>query len=258
MHTFPDYHAPSSAEIVRLVWQSPFAIAVTSQDGPPLATHVPIVPPPGLAQPDTLVGQTLWGHMGRANRHWRRMRERPDLLLVHSTSHAYVSASHYQRDPSVPTVDYAAVHLTGRVRLVEDDATSLAIVRQTVRHLETLRSERLGVEPWSDETSVNEFRRILGGIVAFEIEITSQQAMFKLSQNQDSEVRARIAAEETAPGCPHADVANKMALFDGGFVRGQHEPPVERDEPGKQGPHTEPDSASTSSSEHDASHERTN
>lgn len=227
MHTFPDYHAPNDAEIVRLVWENPFAIAVTSQDGPPLATHIPVVPPPGFEPPDSLVGHTLWGHMGRANRHWLRMRERSDVLLVHSTSHAYISSSHYQHDPSVPTVDYAAVHLTGKITIIEDTEFALDVVRQTVQHLESRRSQHLGVAPWDDRSSVDEFRRIIGGITAFTIEVTSQQAIFKVSQNQDSAVRARIRAEETAPSCPHVDVAAKMALFDSGFERQKHYPPIE-------------------------------
>lgn len=227
MHTFPDYHAPSGAEIVRLVLENPFAIAVTSQVGAPIATHIPIVPPPGFTPGDSLIGETLWGHLGHANRHWRRMREQPDMLLVHSTSHSYISPHHYESDPSVPTVDYAAVHLTGTVRLVTDDEAKLAIVRQTVHHLERLRSTRTGQTPWDDTASVTLFGDILHGIAAFEITITGEQAMFKLSQNQSAQVRTRISAEETAPGCPHADVARKRTLFEHGFTRGDHEPAAE-------------------------------
>lgn len=227
MHTFPDYHAPDGAELVRLVLSHPFAIAVTSQEGPPIATHIPVVPPPDFAPGSSLIGRTLWGHMGRANRHWLAMRERPDVLLIHSTTHAYVSASHYRTEPSVPTVDYAAVHLTGRVTIVDDDDLSLAVVTQTVRHLESLRSASLGVSPWDEHGSIEEFRRILGGITAFTIEITGEQAMFKVSQNQSAEVRDRIAAEERGPGCPHADVAEAMDLFADGFTRRPHDPPID-------------------------------
>ena len=66
---------------------------VTSTDGAPLATHTPIVFPPGAVPGETLVGTRLWGHIGRANENWRRFAERPEVLLVFASSHAYVSPS---------------------------------------------------------------------------------------------------------------------------------------------------------------------
>lgn len=207
---------------------TPFGLAVTSQDGPPIATHVPVVLPPGfdLSTTDTFVGRQLWSHMGRANRHWRAMVEQPEVLLIHSSSHGYVSPSLYERPVAVPTVDYAAVHLTGRVTLLDDDA-AMDVVVQTVRQLEGTRKAE-----WDMTNSLDTFRRIIDGVVAFTIEITSEQAVFKLSQDMPAEIKHRVRDEfagvsgQPVPGCPHTDLAALMDELPKEFTPGEHYPPI--------------------------------
>jgi transcriptional regulator len=212
VHTFPNYHAPDGRALVDFVAATPFAVAVTSQAGAPIATHVPVVFPPGVdpADHDSLVGVTLWSHLGRANPHWQRMLEQPEVLLIHSSSHGYVSPTLYEQPKSVPTVDYTAVHLTGRVTVLDDEG-ALAVVEQTVRQLEGTRKQE-----WDMTDSLDVFRAIIGGVVAFGIEITGEQAVFKLSQDMSHEIRGRVRDEfageggEPVPGCPHTDLARLM------------------------------------------------
>lgn len=230
MHTFPSYHAPNGRALVDLVAATPFALAVTSQTGAPIATHVPVVLPPTLdaTSLDTLVGQTLWSHMGRANRHWRAMRRHPEVLLIHTSTHGYVSPSLYGTDGAVPTVDYAAVHLTGTVRLMDDDE-ALDVVVQTVAQLEGARA-RAGGPPWDMAGSLETFRDIITGVTAFAIEVTGEQAVFKLSQDKPADVRSRVrdefAGAGAMSGCPHADVAALMDAQPAEHVRRGHVPPL--------------------------------
>lgn len=227
MHTYPNYHAPDGRALVDLVRNTPFAIAVTSQAGAPIATHVPVVVPPhiDLSERDSLVGVTLWSHMGRRNRHWRIMRENPEVLLIHSSTHGYVSPTLYRRQGSVPTVDYAAVHLNGTVELLTEDEEALAVVEQTVRQLEGTRTPQ-----WDMTPSLDVFRKIIDGVTAFAITITQEQAVFKLSQEQPEDIRERVhaefagEAETSVPGCPHADLAELMDALPDEHVRREHYP----------------------------------
>lgn len=236
MHTFPAYHAPDGRALVDLVARTPFALAVTSQTGAPIATHLPVVLPPTLdpASVDTLVGQTLWSHMGRANRHWRAMRRHPEVLLIHNSTHGYVSPSLYGTPGAVPTVDYAAVHLTGTVRLMDDDE-ALDVVVQTVAQLEGQRGEA-GGPTWDMAGSMDVFRDIITGVTAFAIEVTSEQAVFKLSQDKPADIRGRVrdefagqgsfAGAGATAGCPHADLAGLMDALPAEHVRRGHLPPL--------------------------------
>lgn len=230
MHTYPSYHAPDGRALVDFVARTPFALAVTSQTGAPIATHVPVVIPPGLdtASVDSLVGTTLWSHMGSANRHWRLMAAQPEVLLIHSSSHGYVSPTLYRKDPAVPTVDYTAVHLTGTVRLMHTDDEALEVVEQTVRQLEATRDPQ-----WDMTASLDVFRAIIGGVKAFAIDITAEQAVFKLSQDKPAEIRERVrdefadGATGAIGGCPHADLAGIMDALPADHVRRGHYPALE-------------------------------
>lgn len=205
MHTYDRYRPPDGDAVVRFVAEHPFAILVSGHDGrAPVATHLPIVLPPTFDAVDTLVGQTLWGHMGRPNPHWRELDGEPEVLLIHSSSHGYVSPTHYDSAEAAPTLDYAAVHLTGTLRLLDRDA-ALDVVEQTVRQLESPRDPQ-----WDMEPARGYFRQIIGGVQAFTIDVTGEQAIFKLSQDKQPAERQRIHTEFAAPGCPHTDLAALM------------------------------------------------
>ncbi|PII86676.1 transcriptional regulator [Leucobacter sp. OLJS4] len=206
MHTYSSYVAPSGRAIVDFVRNHPFAVVATSSDGAPLATHVPIVFPPGAEPGETLVGTRLWGHLGRANEHWRRFAERPDALLVFASSHAYVSPSTYHFSPAVPTLDYATVHLTGRISVIESEEENLAVVERTVEQLEGLRTKR-----WNPDPSKAVFRKILHGVVSFTIDIDTESAMFKLSQDMPKDVHERVREDLLGGDHRHPDVAELMA-----------------------------------------------
>lgn len=205
MHTYPSYPAPSEQAIAEFVWHNPFAVLATSTGGAPLATHTPVVFPPGTEPRGSLVGTRLWGHIGRANPHWRRFAAQPEALLVFSSSHAYVSPSAYRFTPAVPTLDYAAVHLTCRLRVLEDAADSLAVVEQTVAQLERRRSK-----PWDPTASRHVFKKILNGVVSFTIDVTAESAMFKLSQDMPRDVHDRVRDDLLAGDHAHPDVAELM------------------------------------------------
>ncbi|MBS3182153.1 FMN-binding negative transcriptional regulator [Leucobacter manosquensis] len=205
MHTYPSYVAPSGRAIVEFVRDHPFAVLATSTGGAPVATHVPIVFPPEVEPGETLVGTRLWGHMGTANAHWRQFAERPHALLVFASSHAYVSPSVYEFTPAVPTLDYATVHLTGRVTVLEAAEANLAVVEQTVAQLEGARGE-----PWDPTESRHVFEKILDGVVSFTIDIESETAMFKLSQDMPADVHGRVRHDLLEGDHLHPDVAELM------------------------------------------------
>lgn len=208
MHTYPNYPAPSGRAEVELVKANPFALLVTNgvdRGQPPVATHLPIVFPPGSDVTTELTGHRLWGHLGRKNTHWQSFAEHREALAVFSTSQAYVSPSNYHFAPAAPTLNYAAVHLTGTITVFENDTESLAVVERTVEALEGQRES-----PWSPEGSHELFHRIISGVVSFAFDVTSVTSMFKLSQDMPAPVHERVANDLDRAGCPHADVASLM------------------------------------------------
>lgn len=214
MHEFPKYLAPSDAEVVSLVAEHPFALVIsTGEDGVPIATHTPVILDPASPRPEGgFVGQTLYGHIARANPQWRSFSPDRNVLLVFSGPHDYVSPTAYGYEPAVPTWDYTAVHLTARLELLESREDCLRIVSDTVTALEGLEDVQ-----WDMHASIPTFERIVEHVVGFRLHVVEQRAVFKLSQDMPTDVRERVADASRARGCPYGDVAS--LIESGGVVR---------------------------------------
>jgi transcriptional regulator len=210
MHTYERYRPRSQAEVNRLVREHPVAVVVSAAPGEaPVATHLPTILPPDRAPDAPLIGETIRGHMGRANPHWQQFRDGPKVLLVFATSHAYVTPQSYDPGPTAPTLDFAAVHLTGRVELIEDAAETLEVVEATVAKFESARPTQ-----WNPHSSRELFDRILPGVVAFRVRVETQDAMFKLSQEKTEPVRRRVRDDLVVGPHRHPDVAAWLDRFE--------------------------------------------
>jgi transcriptional regulator len=137
------------------------------------ATHLPFVPDP--ARPLEL----LHAHMAKANPHWRDLGEGAEALAIFQGPHAYVSASWYATRPKVPTWNYIAVHVYGRVRLRTEPEEILETLALTVGHQEAGRQEpwRMGDQPPAFLAGMAK------GVVAIELQVTRIEGKAKLSQN---------------------------------------------------------------------------
>lgn len=206
MHSYPKHPAPSQRAVVELVRTHPFALVATGPAGaPPVATHLPLILPDDVDADASLEGLTLHGHMGRANPHWELFADNPQALAVFSSSHGYVSPTVYEYTPAAPTLDYATVHLTGEVRLIEDRDGALAVVERTVTALEGMRPAQ-----WDPTDSRELFERIIGMVTAFTFTVTGQQSMFKLSQDKADDVRKRVRDDLAHGPHRHPDLVGLM------------------------------------------------
>jgi transcriptional regulator len=146
-------------------------IVSTDDDGLPLASHVPVSlfrehDPP-----------TLFGHVARANPIWRTFQPDRPLLIIFQGPHAYITPRWYEQ-PDVPTWNYAAVHLYGKPRIVEDRDHLLSCVTRQVQKYEGASDDAFRVE----EVLPESLQKDLRGIVGFEITPDRIEASYKLSQ----------------------------------------------------------------------------
>lgn len=201
MHVFDEYQAPSAAAVADLIGRHPFALVVSaaaSVDGGPVpeGTHVPVIPAPDSDLSAGLEGATLWGHMATVNPQWRGFTAGARVLVVFTGPDGYVSPSTYGTSAAAPTWNYAAVHVVGRVRLVESPEETLEVITATVEALERDRPQ-----PWDATGSLDYFRRILPGVRAFIVDVESVRAVFKMSQDKPAELRDRVREQfATEPG----------------------------------------------------------
>ncbi len=180
--------------------ENAFATLISPDPLDPHITHLPLL----LDRAHGPSG-TLLGHVARANPHWRRLEEQPAVLAVFHGPHAYVSPSWYAVHPSVPTWNYAVVHVHGNARVMHEPQDLEALVRRLVERYEGPRPQ-----PWHLDLPADYQAGMLKGIVGFAIEITAITGKFKLSQNRPAGDRERVTDALAAGSAADQDVANLM------------------------------------------------
>ncbi|MGH8206934.1 MAG: FMN-binding negative transcriptional regulator, partial [Steroidobacteraceae bacterium] len=152
----------------------------------------------------------LWqlrGHVARANALWRQLPSGSPVLTIFRGADHYISPSWYastaKHGQVVPTWNYAAVHLCGTIRFIDDAAWLLALVESLTDGHERGRTPR-----WQVADAPTDFRAAkLRAIVGFEIAVTGFTGKFKSSQNRPVADRAGVAQALRAEGVSDAALA---------------------------------------------------
>lgn len=165
-------------------------LVTVGTDGAPDATFLPVL----------WEGDSLVGHVARANAHWRRMVEGAPALAIVTGPDTYVSPSWYatkvEHGRVVPTWNYSVVHLRGRLCVHDDPDWVRALVTRLTDHHEQPRAE-----PWQVTDAPEDYvAKNLRPIVGVEVVVEQVEAKAKLSQNRSGKDRAGVAAGLAADG----------------------------------------------------------
>ena len=156
MYKLPYYHEEDEEIVKQFVRDHPFAfIAGSDAESNPVATQVPLFI-------DERDGKFfLTGHIMRNTDHHKAFVENENVLAIFTGPHSYVSATWYDNPYQASTWN-----ILKRLTLhYEDNNTSSTTV--------------------FDNLPVEYTSRLIKAIVAFEIEVTSLEHVFKLSQDRD-------------------------------------------------------------------------
>lgn len=164
-------------KIDELIERYGFATVVTQKDGALFASHLPV-----LLAKESNGDHVLRSHMARANPQWQHFTPESEVLCIFSGPHAYISPSWYQMQHTVPTWNYATVHIYGRATVLDDIAALREIVLDT-----TSKYESNMPTPWQLPLSQSELEAMLKAVVGFTIVVTRVEAKFKLGQNRSKE-----------------------------------------------------------------------
>ncbi len=189
----PEAFAVSDPEqLQRFIAQYSFATLVSTVDGHPFATHLPLLLDPGMSTHGTLLG-----HMARANPQWQAFESGQEVLAIFQGPHAYISPSWYETTPAVPTWNYATVHVYGVPRIIEDSQRLATLVDRLTAVYESGMPQ-----PWPGDIPMDFKQKLLKAIVGFVIDITRIEGKFKLGQNRplvDQQAVARRLAMQADP-----------------------------------------------------------
>lgn len=135
-------------------------------------------------------------HLARGNALTKYLDGTTALALVNGPD-GYVSARWYDDPAQVPTWNYIALELEGRVRRMDDEGLLALLEGLSNRHESRIEQGT----PWTmDKLPEANLKGFLKAIVGFEMEVLAWRPTLKLSQNKPAEERARVIAGLEASG----------------------------------------------------------
>lgn len=200
MYTPPLFRLTDPLAQAAIIRQNSFALLVSTDSEAALhATHIPL----HLICDEDGHPVRLIGHLAGQNP--QLLHSAREVLAIFQGSHAYISPP--QTD-QVPTWNYAAVHVYGRLSLLADE--EIASV------LDVLTATYEGPEGWStDQMPVASYQQMQKAITAFDIQITRLEGKNKMSQNKSAWDRElitnRLKASQNAQDHHVADEISKAA-----------------------------------------------
>jgi transcriptional regulator len=197
----PEIYKNEDPESIRVfLKENSFGILINQTNGKLCATHIPIE-----LEVNADGKEILQGHISKLNPQAEGFAENDQVLAIFSGPHAYISSSWYDHE-NVPTWNYIAVHVYGRIKIV-DEAATIEQLKKLVDKYEASSANPVRVEDLSAKTM-----REARGIFGFEIEIDEIQATKKLSQNRDDHNYKNIISELEKTENPQAiAVADEMS-----------------------------------------------
>lgn len=196
----PNYYKNENIENVKdFLKENSFGILLSQVDGRISGTHIPMELDTNENGEDVLVG-----HIAKANPQSKHFKNDDEILAIFNGPHSYISSSWYQKE-NVPTWNYVAVHIYGKVEIIEGEAL-LNSLKKLVDKYEQNSENPVSVEKMSSRTL-----RQINGIVGFSIKINEIQAASKLSQNRTDTDYHNITNELESIGTPNSiGIAKEM------------------------------------------------
>lgn len=198
-------------ELHRVITDYPLGVLVLNGPHGLDANHLPFA-----LDANTGEHGQLRAHVARANPLWKEVPTGAAALVVFRAAHAYISPNWYpskhELHRQVPTWNYLAVHVHGKLTIRDDER----FVRGVVARLTRANEARAGSDrPWRMTDAPKEYiDEMLAAIVGIEIEITGIVGKWKLGQNREERDRLGAAEELRKRG----EQVLSAAMLDGGIA----------------------------------------
>ena len=201
MYDLPDYKEKNDQVIRQFIDDNPFAfISGCDKDNKPVATQIPVF----IEEENG--SQILRGHIMKNTDHHKAFLHNPNVLVVFTGDHTYVSATWYSNPHIASTWNYMSVHAKGIIKFLDDEAL-VDILKKTTLHFENYNKQSTTYFDNIDEAFK---QKVMKAIVAFEIEVKELNNVFKLSQDRDRESYKNIKDQLRQKGASAQVIAGEM------------------------------------------------
>ncbi|CAM4361160.1 FMN-binding negative transcriptional regulator [Zobellia roscoffensis] len=186
------------SEIRAFLKANSFGILVSQYQNKPWATHIPLE-----LEVNKVGKEVLTAHIAKANPQWREFDQNEEVLCIFNGPHSYISSSWYKEE-EVPTWDYIAVHVYGKLKILSEEEV-MASMHRLVDKYEANSKNPISLNDMSPHTL-----KQIRGVVGFQIEITDIQAKYKLSQNREQDHPKIIEELEDTKNPMSIEIAKAM------------------------------------------------
>ncbi|WP_077330067.1 FMN-binding negative transcriptional regulator [Virgibacillus siamensis] len=166
--------------IFKIMEENSFAALFSQHQGQPYATHLPLT----LDREE----RYLYGHFAKPNKQWQDIEDQ-EVLAVFQGPHCYISSSWYETNKAVPTWNYVAAHVQGRVEIIDRAELMDSLHQMVLKYEDTDSSYQ-----W-DELDTHFLEGQAKGIIGFKIKIDKIEGKAKLSQNHSAERLKLVIAQ---------------------------------------------------------------
>ena len=201
MYNLPYYKEKSQKVVLQFIHQNPFAFLIgCSENCEPVATQVPVF----IEEREGKL--FLSGHIMKQTDHHKAFEKNPNVLAIFTGSHTYVSATWYSNPHQASTWNYMSVHVKGLLKFLDEESLK-NVLRKTTLHFENGNQRSSTV---FDNLSRDYTDKLIKAIIAFEIEVTSIDNVFKLSQDRDEKSYHNIIEKLEERGSDNKFIAKEM------------------------------------------------
>ena len=201
MYNLPYFKEQDGEVVLEFMRQHPFVfLSGVDADNKPVASQVPVF----IDEKDGKL--FLTGHIMKNTDHHKAFDNNPNVLAVFTGPHTYVSATWYDDPHQASTWNYMSVHAKGTIRF-GDYNDLVAILKRLTLFYEKGNTASTTV---FDNLSSEYTEKLMKAIVAFEVEITSIDNVFKLSQNRNEQSFHNIIDKLKVQGSDGEFIAEEM------------------------------------------------
>jgi transcriptional regulator len=201
MYNLPHHKERKDQVVKEFIGTYPFAfLSGCDSQNKPIATQVP------LFIEEKNGKKLVRGHIMKNTDHHKAFLHNENVLVVFTGRHTYVRGSWYANPHQPSTWNYMSVHAKGIIRFL-DDAALIDVLRMTSLHFENNDSRSATV---FDNLPPDYTQKLMKMIVAFEIEVTEMDTVFKLSQDRDAKSYDNIIARLKEQGEDGQVIAAEM------------------------------------------------
>ena len=180
MYKMDYYTEQDKGKIISFMKEHSFAVVTGIGTEYPVASQLPLEI---IEEGEQLF---LTGHLMRKTDHHLAFEKNKHVLVIFHSPHAFINAGWYQNPAQASTVNYMAVHATGKISFTDKQGTLDAIRQITNKHIGTNNTASF------DNIPADYIAAMLKAIVGFKIQITALRNVFKLSQQKDEKDKMAI------------------------------------------------------------------